>query len=63
MHNLIWLFPLFVIAKCFKFNIPNNHGNIETQLKTFFNTEEGIAYQITSSGNGFGFEGTGNRSS
>ena len=63
MHNSIWLFSILVKVQSFKFNIPNNHGNIETQLKTFFNTDEGVAYQITSSGNGFGFEGIGNRSS
>ena len=56
MQRLIFLFQ---ISLAFKFNIPAKHGDIEQQHTTFFNTEEGVAYQVTSSGNGFGFEGAG----
>ena len=56
MYRLIFLFQ---ITFAFKFNIPKSHGDIEQQHTTFFNKEEGVAYQVTSSGNGFGFEGAG----
>ena len=60
MQRLIFIFPFFFpIISTFKFNIPDKHGDIEQQHTTFFNTEEGVAYQVSSSGNGFGFEGAG----